>query len=243
MSGKSIFLYGLHAVFAALKNPHRHHKALYLTEKTRDSLAKELKGYTLPPMKIVDAKEIQRMIPATAVHQGIILESFSLEDLSLEEVVERADANATLVILDQVTDPHNVGAILRSCAAFGATALILPEHHSSDLGGIAGKSSSGALEIVPVVKVINLAQSLAYLKKHDFWCYGLDEEGTTTLGRTSLTGRNAFVFGAEGQGIRRLVRESCDDLIRLPTAPEFSTLNVSNTVAVVLYEVMRGSSG
>lgn len=232
---KKQILFGLHTVRAALANPHRQHKVLYLTNKTQ-SLIKDLPK-ELPPIKILPLKELEQKVPPQSVHQQIVLETSPIPLLSIEEVCETSRPDETLVVLDQITDPHNVGAILRSCAVFNAKALILTTNHSSAIDStILAKTASGALEITPVVEVTNLAATLDFLKEKGFWCYGLDEAGSSTLGETKLEGKVAFVMGAEGKGLRRLTKEKCDYLIRLPTNPHFSTLNVSNALAITLFE-------
>lgn len=232
---KKQFLFGMHAVKAALGNPRRRHIAIYVTEKTKKSVD-SFKG-NLPPIKVISLKELEQKIPPQSVHQQIVLETTPIEPLSLEAVCLQASNQATVVILDQVTDPHNVGAILRSCAAFGAEALIITANHGADLNSaILAKVASGALEVVPVLEEINLSQAMDILKKNGFWCYGLDEQGDDILGTVKLEGKIALVFGAEGPGLRRLTKERCDGLIRLPTTNQFSTLNVSNTVAVALFD-------
>src|SRR3989344_1216230 len=234
-------LFGLHTVKAALSNPRRNHKALYVTSKTHP-LIKELKD-NVPPVKIISLKELEQKIPPQSVHQQIVLETTSLPSLSIEEICSHPDEEATLVILDQVTDPQNVGAILRSCAAFNATALILTTDHSSGVNStILAKTASGALEIIPLLEVTNLASTLDFLKTKGFWCYGLDEAGSAVLGKIKLDGKIALVMGAEGKGLRRLTKEKCDQLIRLPTNPNFPTLNVSNALAISLFEKQSQSN-
>ena len=232
---KKQFLFGLHAVKAALDNPRRRHITIFVTEKSKKS-TDSFKGQ-LPPIKVVSLKELEQKVPPQSVHQQIVLETSPIEPLSLEELCAQAPDNATVVILDQVTDPHNVGAILRSCAAFGSEALIITSNHGADINSsVLAKVASGALEVVPILEEVNLSQAMETLKNYGFWCYGLDEEGEETLGKINLEGKIALVFGAEGPGLRRLTKERCDGLIRLPTTGKFSTLNVSNTVAVALFD-------
>lgn len=228
-------LFGLHTVKAALSNPQRKHKVLYVTSKTHP-LLEEIKT-PLPPIKIISLKELEQKVPPQSVHQQILLETTSLPSLSIEEICSHPEEGATLVVLDQVTDPHNVGAILRSCAAFNVAALILTADHSSGTNStILAKIASGALEMVPLIEVTNLASTLDFLKTKGFWCYGLDELGSAVLGKIKLDGKIALVMGAEGKGLRRLTKERCDQLIRLPTNPNFPTLNVSNALAIALFE-------
>lgn len=143
------------------------------------------------------------------------------------------------MVLDQVTDPHNVGAVLRSCAAFGAMALIIPERNAPPMGGVLCKTASGAADVTPVVEVKNLARCLDQLREADFWTVGFAESGRDSLAATPLQGKVALVMGSEGEGLRRLTAERCDTLASLPTRPPIGSLNVSNAAAVALYEVFR----
>jgi 23S rRNA (guanosine2251-2'-O)-methyltransferase len=168
-----------------------------------------------------------------------------LEQPDIYEVCGTADeaASRLLLVLDQVTDPHNVGAILRSAAAFGARAVIVTERNAASESGVLAKAASGALEHVPLVPVTNLARAMAQMKEAGFWCIGLAAEAAETLGDIDLSGRVAIVLGAEGTGMRRLTQDSCDKLARLPTGGPIAQLNVSNAAAIALYEVARRRPG
>ena len=162
-----------------------------------------------------------------------------LEDPAVEDILARCGENALVLALDQVSDPHNVGAILRSAAAFGAAGVIVTDRHTpSDTGALA-KSASGALEVVPLVRAVNLARTLDQLKEAGFWTYGLAESGDTRIGDLDLKGRTCIVLGAEGEGLRRLTTEKCDRLVTIPTSDALSSLNVSNAAAVAAYEWAR----
>jgi 23S rRNA (guanosine2251-2'-O)-methyltransferase len=195
----------------------------------------------LPLWEQIDRQGLDYLLPDGAVHQGIAARVAPLPELDLLDICEQAVGNdqAIVVILDQVTDPHNVGAILRSAAAFGALAVILTERHTAPESGTLAKSASGALEHVPLVRVSNLARAMDQLKEAGFWLTGLADEGKTTLANAKLSGKIGLVMGAEGPGLRRLTRDHCDLLARLPTGGAINHLNVSNAAAVALYELAR----
>ncbi|HEY0832548.1 MAG TPA: 23S rRNA (guanosine(2251)-2'-O)-methyltransferase RlmB [Azospirillum sp.] len=239
-------MYGVHPVAAAWVNPERRVRRLLVTDSARDALAEafaEAKrlGISRPEPTPVERAELDRMLPAGAVHQGVALDSGPLPEMGLDELCAAAavDSRMLIVVLDQVTDPHNVGAILRSAAAFGARGVLVTERHAPEVTGVLAKSASGALEAVPLIRVGNLAQALKELQQAGFWCVGLAESGARTLSQLDLDGRTAIVLGAEGPGLRRLTMERCDEIARLPTGGPIGSLNVSNAAAVALYEVAR----
>ena len=230
---KKQFLYGIHAVKAALGNKRRQNKTLYVTSKSREKLG------TIPPnltVKNVSADVFDTLVPPGSVHQQVVLETQPLSFLPLEAFCKQHPQEARLVILDQVTDPHNIGAILRVVAALEADALLITAMHSADvMGGTVAKVASGALEHVPIISETNLSQAFEYLKDKGFWCYGLDERGVDVRTLKSWPEKTALVFGAEGRGLRRLTKEKCDQLLSIPTSKAFPTLNVSTTVSIALY--------
>ena len=232
---KRLWIYGLHAVAAALANPRRARHKVLLT-------ANALKAISAPesPHETTNPQDITKALPPGAVHQGAALATDPLPDLSIEDIFTGADSDLVLVA-DQVTDPQNIGAILRSCAAFGAKALILQARHSPPLSGALAKAASGALEHVPVILVTNLARAMDELGELGFTRLGLAEEGGSLLSAqaANCSGPTALVLGAEGTGMRRLTREKCDALVRLPTSATQPSLNVSNAAAVALYELVR----
>ncbi len=190
---------------------------------------------------MLDRGALAALLPHGAVHQGWALDADPLEQPDLDTLLDtigRADP-AVIILLDQVTDPHNVGAILRSAAAFGAAGVVVAAHNAPPITAALAKAASGALELVPLARVVNLARALDRLKEEGFWCCGLDETGDTDFAALDLGPRVGLVLGAEGGGLRRLVREHCDRLARLPTRPELPSLNVSNAAAVALYELAR----
>ena len=234
--GGPYWLYGHHAVNAALANPER--KILRLAQAgTGEVPAVEGHEWEQVPRDVLDT-----WLPLGAVHQGLAVKVHPLPDRGIEDVIAEAEGreNAQVMILDQVTDPQNVGAVLRSAAAFGALAVILTERHAAPESGALAKAASGALEHMPLIRVANLARAIELLKKGGFWIAGLAAEGTQTLADAKLTGKVGLALGAEGPGLRRLTREHCDLLVRLPTGGVIDHLNVSNAAAVALYELVRG---
>ena len=226
-----VWLYGIHAVQAALANPARRPHRLLLTPETARNWPNN-PGWPAP--RQVDRAELERALPPGAVHQGAALQAAPLPELGLEDCLFSAGPRALFVVLDQVTDPHNVGAILRSAAAFAVDAVILPDRNTPPAGGTLAKAASGALELVPLVRVVNLARALRLLREADVWCVGLDGGAPTALDQAIRPGRVALVLGSEGDGLRRLTGESCDALARLPTVGPLHSLNVSNAAAVAL---------
>ncbi|CAK0740458.1 23S rRNA (guanosine2251-2'-O)-methyltransferase [Azospirillaceae bacterium] len=246
LSRTGVALYGVHAVAAAWVNPVRQCRRLLATESGLTALTPALERahqerLSRPPPMVVGRTELDRMLPAGTVHQGVLLDAAPLPDVNLEHLCRSLEKGGTrtVLVLDQVTDPHNVGAILRSAAAFGAGGVVDTERDAPEAAGVVAKTASGGLEIVPLVRVINLARSLQELQKAGFWCVGLTESATLTISEARLSDRVALVLGAEGTGLRRLTSERCDLLVRLPTQPPIGSLNVSNAAAVVLYEWVR----
>jgi 23S rRNA (guanosine2251-2'-O)-methyltransferase len=225
-------IYGWHSALAALQNPRRTIRAILATPNARARLA-ELSLPNLP--EPIATQEIERMAGRDAVHQGIAVVADPLPDRDLSEF---ADAGL-LVVLDQVTDPHNVGAILRSAAAFGATALVMTERHGPQESGVLAKAASGGLEYVALVHVKNLARAMDELGELGFLRVGLDSEHAESIETVGRDDRVALVLGAEGKGLRRLTREKCDRLVRLDVPGPIASLNVSNAAAIALYALSR----
>ena len=164
-----------------------------------------------------------------------------MDSPGLNVVIDRASKDSLVVLLDQASDPRNIGAVMRSAAAFGAAAVLLPDRHAPDVTGVLAKAASGALDRIPLVRVTNVARTLAALKKADFWCVGLDSNADITLAGTARQGRNALVIGSEGRGLRRLTAEKCDALSAIPLTPGAGNLNLSAAAAIALYELRRKS--
>ena len=229
-----LLIYGGHAVSAALQNPGRRISKLSVTENAAHRFRELLQPFG-KKVNIVKAADLDRMAGADAVHQGLVLETCPLPEPSLEQFLENPQKRVLFVILDQITDPHNVGAILRSCAAFGVTAVIVPARNSVDVSGVLAKAASGAIEHVPLLRVTNLVRTLKALKQAHISVVGFDSELSDDVTSIRDLERVALVFGAEGKGMRRLTRETCDHLVRLNTPGAIKSLNVSNACAVALY--------
>lgn len=232
-----LWLWGIHACHAALANPQRHCLRLAITQSNAKELGLKPQGQSFR-MEIMDAYSIARMLPEGAVHQGIAMEVAPLPDPSFLDL--RRKESGILVVLDQVTDPHNVGAIIRTARALGALGIIMTDRNAPPLSGVLAKAASGALELLPIWQVTNLARTLDDLKEEGFWTIGLDERAPKTLSKADLPPKLALIMGAEGEGLRRLTQEKCDFITKLPTDPEFPTLNVSIAAALALYELVRG---
>lgn len=235
MSMKTIRLFGWHACLAAIHNRLRKVVKVYaLSDKDLPS------GI---PLKMVDRKTLESLLPPNTVHQGIACDVTPLPTYRLDLLEKIESAQQIVVCLDQVTDPQNVGAILRSCAVFGAKALIMTDRHAPAETGTLAKTASGALEQVPLIRVSNLSQALQDLAELGFWSVGFAEGGKDSLADVNLNGKIALVMGSEGDGLRRLTKEKVDITAFLPTSGEFTTLNVSTATAVALYETFRQQQG
>jgi 23S rRNA (guanosine2251-2'-O)-methyltransferase len=228
-SDDTVVLYGWHTVMAALANPQRRFRRLLVTENAARRLAEEK---IAPGVKIemVRPDAIDALVGAEAVHQGLYAETDPLPSPTLEDV-----ASGVLLVLDQITDPHNVGAILRSAAAFAATAVVTTARHSPEATGVLAKAASGALDYVPIVTVGNLSQALRTLKDLGTLLVGLDSSGEADLAKVTFAAPVALVLGAEGKGLRHLTRTTCDVVARLELPGAIKSLNVSNATALALY--------
>jgi 23S rRNA (guanosine2251-2'-O)-methyltransferase len=223
--------WGRHAVEAALANPDRDIVRIWAT---REAAA----GYDIPtsiPVTYADGADLGRLVPHDAPHQGIVAEVQRLEDILLADLLDQAEDGRPLLVLDQVTDPHNVGAILRSAAAFGALGIVTQDRHAPPESGALAKAASGALETMPWVRVVNLARALEELSAAGYWRIGLAGEAQALFADVLPAGPVALVLGAEGEGLRPNVAAHCDALARLPIADGVESLNVSNAAAVALY--------
>lgn len=251
-----LWLYGRHAVAAALTNPTRTVHRLLLTKPeaapergdehrshdNADAIAATARQRGITVERVSRA-DLDQRLGADAVHQGVAAHVAPLEPPTLEDACAPAPGGPNIVVvLDQITDPHNVGAILRSAAAFDARAVVATERRAAPESGVLAKAASGALEVVPYVRVSNLRRALQQLKDAGYWCLGLDGHADVTLDKAGFHDRVALVLGAEGAGLRRLTRETCDVVVKLPISGRVESLNVSNAAAVALF-ALRHANG
>ena len=220
----------------AIKNPRRKIKEIYVTKET-------LAEMNLPqnlPIRPADRHLLDSMVGQGAVHQGIVAKCDPLPPVDLKEFIKTVESKdrCLVVVLDQVTDPHNIGAIMRSAVAFHAAAVIMPEAGAPNETGVLAKSASGATELIPLIRVSNLARAMEMLKKAEFWCVGLDGYAKDYITDHKLPQKCVMILGAE-DGMRRLTMENCDMVVKLPMNPEIESLNVSNAAAVAMYEWNR----
>jgi len=225
-------LWGRHAVEAALLNPDRKHRKLWATREGIASLDGELPADF--PLEYAEVTDLARLVAKDAPHQGLVLECDPLDDVFLDAVLD-GDPARPIVVLDQVTDPHNVGAIMRSALAFGAAAVVTQDRHAPTEGGVLAKSASGALERLAWVRVVNLARAMEEMAAAGYWCLGLSGDADTPLADALPAGPVALVLGAEGEGMRQNIEGHCDALAKLPISEAIESLNVSNAAAIALY--------
>jgi len=239
----AIWLYGQHAVRAALANPARRCIHLLMTEDAQRALPDPLAA-AATERAVSRRTEIDARLPAGAVHQGLALHCAPLPAPDLDAIL--ADARRTepgqappILVLDQVTDPRNLGAALRAAAAFKAAAIVVPDRRTPEATGALAKAASGALETVPLARVTNLARALETIKDAGYRCIGLDGDAGETLAASDLSGPIALVLGSEERGMRRLTREACDSLARIPISAGMESLNVATAAAIALYDLAR----
>jgi 23S rRNA (guanosine2251-2'-O)-methyltransferase len=238
-AGNLVVLYGFHAVREALRAGRRKLLDIYATKAAADRLAEEIAGAGLQP-RIVEAQDLARRLGAGAVHQGVMLETLRLEPLDLSEIVSKS---GIVLVLDQISDPHNAGAILRTAAAFGVDAVVMTQRHAPEITGVVAKAASGGLEHVAIVSVVNLARALEELGQIGYLRVGLDSDAADNFTEAPLRRPIALVLGGEGKGLRRLSRENCDLLVRLDMPGAIKSLNVSNACAVALALLHQRSAG
>ncbi len=236
-SPDNVLLYGRNAVEAALKNPTRKLVRLMVTAKNRNWLESNNPPATLKVDILESLDLVIPLLPEGAPHQGIFLETRPLDQGSVEDLHPLEGRKNVILMLDQVTDPQNVGACLRSAAAFGARALITQDRNSPGESGVLARASAGGLEVIPWVRAVNLAQALETLKDMGYWHVGLDGNTEASLKSADLGDNVVIVMGSEGKGLRPLVRKQCDLVVRIPTSGAVESLNVSNAAAIALYEM------
>lgn len=229
------WVYGWHAVNAALANPERAVIRIIASPTAAEKL--DLPARKLPNPHIMEPRELDRILGADAVHQGIAAEVKPLEPYRIEDIISIEQPRGPIVILDQVSDPHNVGAIMRSAAAYDAIAVIYPKDHSAPETPTMAKAASGALDIVKRIQVTNLATAMRELKEAGWWIIGLEGESKTLFSDIKFAQKTVIVLGAEGKGMRRLTADSCDERARLPMGTGMESLNVSNAAAIALYQL------
>lgn len=238
-------LFGIHACEAAVMNPTRAMQAIYCTDATENMAyewvgrARKL-GIKRPDPVLLEKQTFDRALPKGTVHQGIGVDAAQLSEVFLSDIINITihKKKSVIVLLDQVTDPHNLGAVMRSACAFGADAIIVQSKYAPELNGIVAKTACGAVESLAVVYETNLARAIETLQEQGYFALALDERGEETINQTSKFNKTLLVLGAEGPGLRPLIREKCDVLVKLPTSGAFSSLNVSNAAAVALYAVV-----
>lgn len=240
------WLYGEHAVSAALGNSNRKIKRLLCTKAKQELLLQLLQDspHENLQFEITSNDELNELLPDNSIHQGLALLASPLRDYDVEDVPKLVEGRPhnTVAVLDQVTDPHNVGAILRSAAAFDICALIVPDRHSPPITGVMARSASGGLESVPIIRVNNLARALDKLSEMGYWRIGMDGQSDTDF-ETVIKGAEkiAIVLGSEGKGLRRLTEEKCDLMGKLAISANVESLNVSNAAAIAFYELAKRS--
>lgn len=238
-----LFLYGRHPVTAAIANPERQISAIFATPENATeirSICVEA-GRSEALVKITERREIERLLPAEAVHQGLAAQVKELPSYDITDICAMAEdkERCHVLILDQVTDPQNIGAIIRSCVAFETLALIVQDKNAPSESGAMAKASAGMIEQLPIARVTNLSRAVETLKDVGFWVIGMDGYAQTTVDKINKSGKTAIIMGSEGKGMRRLVEEACDMTVRLPISAKVESLNVATAAAITLYEINK----
>lgn len=245
--GSGNWLWGKHAVEAAIKNPDRKIRAVHTSPDLLDQIhtwadegGKDQGSFAV---EVKSRAEIDSLLPEGAVHQNLALNTVPLKECFIEDMdpgkLPERSVPPLVVVLDQINDPHNIGAILRSAAAFDIDALIVQDRRAPGETGTLAKAASGALEHVPIVQQTNLKRAIEHLKDMGYWCVGFDSEAESAVSEVNWSAPTAIILGAEGKGLRRLIREACDQFVCLPTKPPIASLNVSNAAAIAFYEARR----
>ena len=242
-TGKIQIIYGIHAVKAALSNNKRVHEELHIIKKS-DEIAKNYKS-NIKKITVLDKREFKKLYGVEKSTQGVVLKTNDFERPSLKQFLKNENSNdkSVLLALDQITDPQNIGSIMRSCALFNCKAIIVAKDNAPDLTSSIYKAASGAAEIVNYFKVTNLKRTISELKKYGYWAYGFDSSNDSKSGDINFSKKSILVFGSEGKGIRDLVKKECDEIIKLKmhhtTKYQIDSLNVSNAASIALYEYFK----
>lgn len=242
-NNNNVILYGKHAVLAAIANPRRKISKIVCTKENfsliREVCAKNKIEESI--IRTVERKDIDKMFQKDAVHQGMAVFCSKSEECSLEEICDNLQhkQKATVMILDQVTDPQNVGTIIRSCVAFGCDALVMQDRNSPQETGAVAKAAVGTMELLPIVRVTNLSRAIEKLKDCGFWIVGMDGYATQFIDSLDKNTKLAVVMGSEGKGMRRLVEEACDISVKIPMSDNVESLNVATAASIVLYELNK----
>ncbi|MDC0037514.1 23S rRNA (guanosine(2251)-2'-O)-methyltransferase RlmB [Alphaproteobacteria bacterium] len=237
-------IFGKHAVYAALKNTNRKHQKLFFTKNHRGILDHQITKL-IPEIKELQNVEMNKIFGTEKNHQGIVLKTSKIEQPSLQNVISNSQNKQSdvIIVLDQVTDPINIGSIMRSCALFNCDSIIVSKDNAPDITGNMAKAASGALEVTNYISVVNLSRAINQLKKNDFWIYGFDSNSSKTNFEFNLPKKCVFVFGSEGKGLRNLTKKECDELIELKIKSQkkfrIDSLNVSNACSIALYEYYK----
>lgn len=238
----TLWLYGLHAVTAALQNPNRRRHRLIATSNGSESLdISNIMGESALTPEIVDRLDIDAICGEDAVHQGVALLVSPLKEMHIEDIIDttKDKPSSTIVVLDQASDPRNIGSVMRTARAFGADAIILQDRNSPPETATMAKAASGAMEYIPLVRVTNLARAMWAMKDAGFWVAGLDGYAEKSIDQADITEKQVIVLGAEGSGLRRLTRETCDQTVKIPIDENAESLNLSNAAAIALYAFTR----
>ena len=234
-------IYGSHAVYAALQNPSRTHQKLFVSQNQRENMDKNIKKL-IPDVNELHSKEMFKMFGNDSVHQGIVLRTSKLLQPKLEEILLKTKElkSDIIIMLDQVTDPNNIGSIMRSCALFNCKSIIVSNDNAPDINANMAKAASGALEKVNYISVVNLSRAIIQLKKNNYWIYGLDSNKKFDGEKLEIPSKCVLIFGSEGKGLRNLTKKECDGIISIPmkVSKEYNidSLNVSNACSIALYE-------
>jgi len=243
LNNHAAILYGRHPVCAAILNNKRQIFTIFTTSDNADEIKKlcNKANRSESLIKIVNRNELEKMLPHDAVHQGFACQVKELEQYDITDICALAadKEKCHILILDQVTDPQNIGAIIRSCVAFNTLAMVMQDKNSPSESGAMAKASAGMIEHLPIARVTNLSRAIETLKKNGFWIVGMDGYASSTIDKANKNGKTAIVMGSEGKGMRRLIEESCDIMVKLPISEKVESLNVATAAAIALYEINK----